>query len=65
MTMPPLEPPPVFGSGHRANRYHQNQYAEPFSADPIIEMQMGQLHAGAVGWGIGLLMLVGCLIWSW
>ena len=37
----------------------------PFSDDPIICDMMMQLHAGAVGYAIGLAMMVAVLIWEW
>jgi hypothetical protein len=32
--------------------------------DPIIQLQMGQLWAGAIGYAIGMVLLVGMLIWQ-
>jgi hypothetical protein len=32
--------------------------------DPIIKMQMDLLHAGAVGWGTGMLGLIGVMVWA-
>lgn len=33
--------------------------------DPLWRATMGRLHAGAIGYGIGMGLLVAALIWKW
>ena len=38
--------------------------SETFAKDPIIAMRSAQLNAGAIGWAIGMVMLIVCLVWE-
>jgi len=37
----------------------------PVSADPICQMQLEGMWAGAVGWTIGIAMLTGLMTYEW
>jgi len=63
---PAMQPPPALGSGPVKGRYACMDGYEPLQPcdDPITQDEMGLLHAGAIGWGIGMLGLIGVMIWA-